>query len=190
MTVLCDTEIQQALEEDRLTINPAPEVEQYDPTSVDLTLGDEFLRWTTEELASTYGRPPVIEVGLYDWENLAEDRLERVPLNQDGCVVLDPGDFLLGKTAERVGFSYELAGRVEGKSSLARLGLAVHFAPTLHAGWRGRITLELHNVGRSRLGLNPGARICQLIVEPVQGTPTQSMEESRFQDQDSPRGSS
>lgn len=80
-----------------------------------------------------------------------------------------------------------MAARIEGKSSRARFGLLVHFtAPTIHAGWSGRITLEMMCLGQTPLKLYPGLLICQLIVEEVVGDPTEN--ESEFQDQMKPTG--
>lgn len=81
-----------------------------------------------------------------------------------------------------------LAARVEGRSSFARCGLLVHFtAPTIHAGFRGRITLEIINLGPIPILLYPGTYICQLIVEEVVGIPLKK--ESQFQGQTRPGGS-
>jgi dCTP deaminase len=69
-------------------------------------------------------------------------------------------------------YDSRLAARVEGKSSLARLGLGVHItAPTIHAGFEGQIRLELINHGRLPITVKPGMRICQLIFEQTLGTP-------------------
>lgn len=65
-----------------------------------------------------------------------------------------------------------LAARIEGKSSFARCGLLVHFtAPTVHAGWKGRLTLEIKNLGSNPVTLYQGMPICQLILEEVLGIP-------------------
>ena len=80
-----------------------------------------------------------------------------------------------------------LAARIEGKSSRARFGLLVHFtAPTIHAGWDGRITLEIMCLGSMPLKLYPGLPICQLIIEEVAGEPTPGA--SQFQHQRTPSG--
>jgi len=79
---------------------------------------------------------------------------------------------ILGRTIERVALPIEgrLAARIEGRSSYARTGLVVHFtAPTIHAGFAGTITLEMINLGPISLTLTPGMRLCQLIVETVDG---------------------
>src|SRR4051812_14953344 len=82
--------------------------------------------------------------------------------------------FLLGWTIEKIWLPQRsrLAARVEGKSSLARLGLGVHItAPTIHAGFDGQIRLEIVNHGPLPITVKPGMRICQLIFEATLGTP-------------------
>jgi dCTP deaminase len=108
----------------------------------------------------------------------------------DGSCVLEPREFLLALTAERVELPRHarLAARVEGRSTLARLGVGIHVtAPTIHAGFRGRITLEITNVGGLRVRLRPGLRICQLVFETVFGTPSAELM-TIFQDQSSVMG--
>jgi hypothetical protein len=88
-------------------------------------------------------------------------------LDGTGAVVINPQEFLLGITHERVHLpsSSRLCARVEGRSTLARLGLGVHVtAPTIHAGWNGKIALEIAHHGNVPIRLAPGLRICQLIV--------------------------
>lgn len=192
MSVLSDRDIRWALDEGCLVIDPRPAAEAYDTTGVDLRVGSEFFEWSVGELGVEFGKTPPIHVGSFDYTKLAKKYLRRVALDQDGCVTLDSGTFLLGSTLEKVGFPVrdflQLAGRVEGRSSLARLGLSVHFAPTLHAGWQGNITLEFHNVGEAPLKLKAGDHVCQLIVEDVRNPPSGSMSRTRFQDQEDPRG--
>jgi dCTP deaminase len=80
-----------------------------------------------------------------------------------------------------------LAARIEGKSSYARCGLLVHFtAPTIHAGFKGTITLEIMNLGPYAISLRPQMPICQLIIEEVRGVPFRS--DSQFQGQSQPAG--
>jgi len=107
------------------------------------------------------------------------------PLPPEGWPI-EPGKFYLGWTLERIQLPHRsrLAARVEGKSSLARLGLGVHVtAPTIHAGFGSTdidpdflgspIQLEIWNTGPLPVLLKPGLRICQLIFEHVDGTPEQ-----------------
>jgi dCTP deaminase len=91
---------------------------------------------------------------------------------------LTHGQFVLGKTYESVSFplsgnDFCYSARVEGRSSIARCGVLVHFtAPTIHAGFEGTITLEILNLGPADFLLYPGLKICQLIIEQVKGIPT------------------
>ncbi len=94
-------------------------------------------------------------------------------MGADGYV-LEPGVFVLGWTAENVELPTEtrIAARVEGKSSLARLGIGIHItAPTIHAGFKGSIQLEICNHGKLRVRLIHGMPVCQLIFEQTLGTP-------------------
>jgi dCTP deaminase len=92
---------------------------------------------------------------------------------------LEPKMLVLAKTREVVSFPLSQNGsgvtysaRVEGRSSLARCGVLVHFtAPTIHAGFHGTITLEIINLGAQRLLLKPDLYACQLIIEEVKGSP-------------------
>lgn len=101
---------------------------------------------------------------------------------------LKPNEFVLAKTIERVDFpmipgEFCHSARVEGKSSLARCGLIVHFtAPTIHAGFNGTITLEMMNFGPMNFLLFPGMYICQLIIEQVKGIPANAPNQFKGQD--------
>ncbi len=106
--------------------------------------------------------------------------------------LLEPERFVLAKTLEHVELPLSpdrapLAARIEGRSSSARCGLLVHFtAPTIHAGFSGKITLEIINLGPYQINLFAGSPICQLILETVDGIPFQN--ESQFQGQPKPGG--
>jgi dCTP deaminase len=113
---------------------------------------------------------------------------QSVEMTLDGYS-LSPGSFLLGWTVEKVQLPYRsrIAARVEGKSSLARLGMGVHVtAPTIHAGFGynegnpdfagNPIQLEIWNFGPLTIKLMTGMRICQLIFEEVHGTPDKGYE--------------
>lgn len=108
---------------------------------------------------------------------------------------LEPNKLVLANTLEKVDFSLNSPGnicysaRVEGKSSLARCGILVHFtAPTIHAGFVGTITLEMINFGTQELLLFPEMFICQLIIEEVRGSPTNAP--NQFLGQVNPVGTS
>lgn len=180
---LSDTAIIEALRDGRLRIEPEPTLPTssgrgaFDPTSVNLHLGG-VLRVPAANVSVVFDptRGSITETldRLYD----------RVDIPEDG-MVLDPGRFILGMTRERIDLPLPgdrgtvnadrgcLAARVEGKSSLARIGLLIHFtAPTIHAGFRGTIALEMMNLGPAAIRLRAGMPICQLIVERVEGVPS------------------
>lgn len=112
---------------------------------------------------------------------------ERRTITDEQPFALHPNKFILAKTLEKIELPIRedgptLAARVEGRSSYARCGILVHFtAPTIHAGFRGTITLEIINLGQIPVLLAPGMPICQLILEQVDGLPFSN--DSQFQDQ-------
>jgi dCTP deaminase len=126
----------------------------------------------------------------FSFATLAEQYALQIPPDADGSVVLRPADFILGITAERVSLpvASRLAARVEGRSTLARLGMSVHVtAPTIQSGFSGHITLEITNHGGLSIRLRPGLRVCQLIVEQVFDTPSKAIS-TAFQNQTSSTG--
>jgi len=188
--ILSNLEIQKALNDGRLGIDPRPQPEQpdaksgscpYQTSSVDLQLGDE-VTFFKEGLALN------IDLRLGKFTDLFGPNSESRKISEDQPYSLAPGKFVLGRTLERVSLPilidgrYCLAARVEGKSSYARCGLLVHFtAPTVHSGFSGTITLELINLDPLPVLLYPNTPICQLIVEEVIGIPFRN--ESQFQNQ-------
>jgi dCTP deaminase len=119
------------------------------------------------------------------------DTNESRRIAEDQPYALEPGRFVLAQTLERIELPLRgeesLAARVEGRSSYARCGLLVHFtAPTIHAGFAGRITLEMINFGPYTINLYPRMPICQLIVEEVAGEPFSN--QGQFHDQARPGG--
>jgi dCTP deaminase len=181
--ILCDSELKAALFHRQLIIEPMPTEDRISTSSIDLTLGNEFKQWNT---------PSSTVDPTKSYRELAAQSQVDVPVNSDGSVSVTPNSFLLALTAETVSLPNQsrLAARVEGRSSLARLGLGIHVtAPTIHAGFTGRITLEITNVGPLTILLMPGLKVCQLIIEQVFGTPVREFQ-SVFQGQRTVSGSS
>src|SRR5262249_55596196 len=166
--VLCDTEIRVALKNGQIIIDPAPDADHISTSAVDLCLGDEFSRWKSAQVG---GVTVTIDPSVPNfYPQFAQSFLETMPLDGDGTVTIQPRELILALTRERLELPEEsrLAAWVEGRSSLARLGLGVHLtAPTIHAGFRGRITMEITNQGPFPIKLRPGLVICQLIFEQV-----------------------
>jgi dCTP deaminase len=191
--ILSDQAIRQAVADHRLIIEPLPPEGHFSPSAVDMRLGSEIKVWA-DDLVNQTG------VGVHlEYDDVSIPRLASyardATLDDRGIFVLRPGQFVLGQTVEKLGFPLEggLAGRVEGRSSLARLGVVVHLtAPTIHADFGGEngaiITLEIVNLGPFHLELRPGvSRICQLIVEQVEGE-FESGLDSAFREQQGPLG--
>lgn len=172
--ILTDREIQIALSKGLITIKPEPKRDEaFSSTSVDLRLGEHLVvfRDTKPYLGSNAIDPTHPD---YDYATALSEISDRtsIPL---GGYNLDPGKLILGWTVEEIDLpiTSRVAARVEGKSSLARLGLCVHMtAPTIHAGFQGYIQLEIVNQGPRPITLKTGMRICQLIFETTLGTPS------------------
>ena len=192
--ILSNVEIQRALDEGRLVLDPEPLPRNsgpggancpYQTSAVDLQLGDE-ISYLKHHL------PLDINLDRGAFTDLFGPNSIRQRLTMEQPFVLRPGRLVLGKTLQRVelplGKDGEcLAARVEGKSSYARCGLLVHFtAPTIHAGFKGTITLELYNMGTLGIALYPGTPICQLVIETVLGVPFGN--DGQFQGQQAPGG--
>jgi dCTP deaminase len=169
--ILTDREIKLSIERGFINIDPRPQEQAYSSTSVDLTLDPTI----NEFVPPGRGIEQIVDSSVpgLDFEETLAKLTKKVEIGSDGYV-LKPKTLVLAWTAEYVDLrqSARLAARVEGKSSLARLGLAVHMtAPTIHAGFDGRIRLEVCNHGDLQIRLRAGMRLCQLIFEQTLGTP-------------------
>jgi len=169
--ILTDREIQIAIERELIKIDPRPTEKAFSSTSVDLTLDPNITRFKPPR----GGVETVLDPNHVDFspENSLADLTELFEIPSEGWP-LPSKTLFLGWTREYVDLKTDarLAARVEGKSSLARLGLGIHVtAPTIHSGFNGRIRLELVNHGNLPIKLRPGMRICQLIFEVTLGTP-------------------
>lgn len=149
--ILSDGTIRQLLSTGGLVITPLDD-SQIQPASVDIRLGSSFL--TFRRHTSECIDPRNIDPGLMEPMTVADDQ----------PFILHPSEFALGTTLERLTLPDDIVARVEGKSSLGRLGLLIHAtAGFVDAGWRdGQITLELSNVAPLPIKLWPGMKIGQL----------------------------
>ena len=150
--ILSDRSIREALASGRVVIDPLDEA-RIQPSSVDLKL-DRLFRVFRNHTA-----------GVIDVKEDLEDLTELVQVADDGVFMLHPGEFVLGSTFEAISLPDDLAGRLEGKSSLGRLGLLTHStAGFIDPGFSGHITLELSNVANLPITLWPGMKIGQLCL--------------------------
>ncbi|HJT30693.1 MAG TPA: dCTP deaminase [Pirellulales bacterium] len=185
--ILCDYKIKEAIAKRQLVITPPPDPSQFDSTTLNLHVGDDFRRWR-----SVLGAPSLRAGIEIDTVNLSELLDLTTPLDLvDGFIEIPPREFVLVRTLERVELPLKsrLAARVEGRSTLARLGLSVHMtAPTIHAGFGGKITLEMLNHGPFILRFLPNvSQVCQLIIERVDGLPKREVQ-TAYQEQSTPLG--
>ena len=148
--ILSDRSILEAINDGRIIIEPFDE-NCLQPSSVDLHLDHRFLVFKNH----TLGHIDVRE----DLSNLTQE----VSSDDDDPFMLHPGEFVLGSTLERVSVPEDLVARLEGKSSLGRLGLLIHStAGYVDAGWDGQLTLELSNVSNLPITLYPRMKIGQI----------------------------
>ena len=150
--VLSDRSLREAIASGGLRIEPFDET-AVQPSSIDLRLGSVFRVFLNR--SETHIDPRINQ------ENLTE----AVEVPEGNCFVLHPSEFVLGGTLESVHVPDGLVGRIEGKSSLGRLGLMVHStAGYVDPGFRGKLKLELSNHATLPILLWPGMRIGQLSV--------------------------
>jgi dCTP deaminase len=148
--ILSDSSIAKALADGRIIIEPLMDG-AIQPSSVDLRV-DRYFRVFRNDTT------PFI-----DPKQPQEDLTELVEVNEDRAFILHPGEFVLGSTLERVGLADDLVARLEGKSSLGRLGLLIHStAGFVDAGWDGHLTLELSNVANLPIAIYPHMKIGQI----------------------------
>jgi dCTP deaminase len=148
--VLSDRSIKRLIAEGRIGIDPFDET-LVQPSSVDVRVDSSFRVFHNARYAYIDVRQP------------QEDLTELVEVEDDTPFILHPGEFVLGSTLERLTVPDDLVARLEGKSSLGRLGLLIHStAGFIDPGWDGHVTLELSNVANLPITIYPRMRIGQV----------------------------
>jgi dCTP deaminase len=154
--VLSDVDIRRYIAEGRIRITPDLPPEQFGSCSVDFRLGGEFSVFE-------HSRHPYID--LRD-KRAIEDLMMQVIVPPNEPFILQPREFVLAITEEHLELADDVLGRLEGRSSLGRIGIIVHgTAGLFDPGWSGKATLELSNLGRMPVALYPGMRICSFTFE-------------------------
>jgi dCTP deaminase len=181
VSVLADRDIRAALQEGRIRVDPF-DTACLQPSSVDLHLDREFRVFHNH-------RYPYI-----DPRQEQADLTEVAAMGDDEPFILHPGEFVLGQTLEWVELPDDIVARLEGKSSLGRLGLLIHStAGYVDPGWKGNLTLELSNVARLPIALHAGMRIGQIsfftMSSPVERPYGSKGLGSRYQGQSTPTAS-
>jgi dCTP deaminase len=181
MSVLSDRDIRASIDGGQVVIRPYDPAD-LQPSSVDLHLDHSFRVFRNN-------RYPFIDV-----RQKQPDLTELLTVSADEPFILHPGEFVLGQTLEWVELPNDLVARLEGKSSLGRLGLLIHStAGYVDPGWKGNLTLELSNVANLPIALYFGMKIGQIsffrMTSPVDrpyGSPSLG---SKYQGQSEPTAS-
>jgi dCTP deaminase len=176
--VLSDRTIRRLIGEGRIGIDPFDDA-LMQPSSLDVRV-DRYFR------VFRNSRYPFIDV-----KQAQEELTELVEVDGDEAFILHPGEFVLGSTLERVTLPDDLVARLEGKSSLGRLGLLIHStAGFIDPGWDGHVTLELSNVANLPITIYPGMKIGQLsfvqLSEPAETPYGSGTLGSKYQGQQGP----
>ena len=153
--ILSDKDIKKALKDGKITINPLfPKSIQ--PASVDLHLGADFLIFRTHKEVCIDPKKPI------------DYLMDKVVIDENRQFIIHPGEFALGMTYEIIGVSDDMVGRLEGKSSVGRIGLIIHAtAGYLDPGNKLKMTLELHNVSTLPIKLYYKMPIAQMSFSPL-----------------------
>ena len=156
MAILSDKTIKEYLDKGKIVIDPLKDEKQIQPSSVDMRLGDEFKVFKVI-------RQPYIDPK--DPDEVAE-YMESTTVKEGEAFIIHPNEFALATTYEYVKVPDDLVARVEGRSSMGRLGVTMHVtAGYIDPGFEGRITLEISNIGAMPVALYPGQRVCQIVFE-------------------------
>ena len=157
--VLSDRDIVRYLEMGKIRITPSPDLtEHLGSCSIDFRLGNIFR-------VVEHSKHPYID--LRAATDIA-DLMRKVEVPDGEAFTMQPGEFVLAATLETFELADDVMARLEGRSSLGRLGIIVHSTAGLFdPGWVGTATLELGNLGRMPVKLYPGMRICAFTFEPL-----------------------
>lgn len=179
--VLSDHDIKKALKDKKIVIKPSPDLTtQLGSCSIDLRLGDTFRIFD-------HSKHAFIDPAQKDYSN---EITKVIKVEKGGSFIMQPGEFVLAVTLETVTIPKDLMGRLEGRSSLGRLGLVVHSTASIFdPGWDGKPVLELGNLGRMAIKLTVGMRICAMTFEELSSpadTPYTSKKFAKYKFQQGP----
>ncbi len=180
---LSDGDIEQRLADGSIVIDPAPASDDIAGISVDLRLDHRF---------RVFNNNSVTHLDLSgDRAQLDRDinriMSKEIEITDGDALFIHPGELVLGATLESVTVPDDLVGWLDGRSSLARLGLMVHVtAGRIDPGWQGQIVLEFYNNGKLPLALRPGMVICAMSFEMLSSPakrPYNKRENAKYRDQ-------
>ncbi|OHA71010.1 MAG: dCTP deaminase [Candidatus Wildermuthbacteria bacterium RIFCSPLOWO2_12_FULL_40_9] len=183
--ILSDRDIKQYIQQGKIKIDPSPDFKtQLGPCSIDLHLGNVFKVFKV----SSY--PYLDPKRDIDFEEI----MEEIKVPEGGPFILQPKSFVLTTTKENFSINNEIMARLDGRSSLARLGVIVHLTSArFDPGWHGKAVLEIGNLGIMPVILYAGiTRICALTFEKLSNpseTPYLQQADHKYAEPDSPQAS-
>ena len=182
--ILSDRDIKKTIQEGKITVSPAPNYEeQLGPCSLDLHLGNVMKVFKT----TSY---PYLDLKR---EINFEVLMDEITVGDGDPFILQPGAFALAITKEKFTLPDDIMGRLDGRSSLGRLGIVVHStAARFDPGWSGKAVMELGNLGPSPVILYEGMRICALTFETLTSPAEESYAKSskrKYTQQEKPQAS-
>jgi len=184
--ILSDVDILRRIEQGEIRIDPPLVREHLGGMSLDLLLGRHF-RIFKESFRPCVEIAPKTRAPAFP---MSGDLMEDRQVAPDEPFYLHPGELALGITVESITLPRDIVGFIDGRSSLARLGLMVNItAHTIEPGWEGKITLEFANLGRFPLALYPGVRVCALRFEQLSSAAERSYDVkdgAKYHRQDAP----
>ena len=182
--ILSDRDIKVYIGSGKIKITPTPDLdEQLGSCSIDFHLGNTFKIFN-------HSKYPYIDPRN---ASLSSEIMKDIVVSGDEAFIMRPGEFCLATTVENLEISDDLLGRLEGRSSLGRLGIIVHStAARFDPGWKGKPVMELGNIGVMPVALYPGMRICSFTFEQVSSPverPYAKRKSSKYVGQTSPLAS-
>jgi dCTP deaminase len=172
LTILSGNEILNYIKEGKLEIIPFNE-KQIGPASIDLTLGNNFRVFKK------------VRQVFHVTEEIDYNKITKViEVKDDDHLLLMPGELVHGITKEKLKLPNNVSGRIEGRSRFARIGLMTHItAGMVQPGSNNKQVLEISNMSPMPIALHPGTKICQIILEKIEGTANYK---GKFKNQTSP----
>ncbi|QGM80734.1 dCTP deaminase [Otariodibacter oris] len=182
---LCDTDIERYLDEGLISLTPRPSNDKINGATIDVRLGNSF-RVFREHATPYIDLSGTREEMSAQLESVMSDE---IIINKGEAFFLHPGELALATTLETVKLPANIIGWLDGRSSLARLGLMVHItAHRIDPGWEGKIVLEFFNAGKLPLALRPNMAIGALSFEILSGNaerPYNMRKDAKYKNQQS-----
>ncbi len=181
MTVLSDKDIKKRINDGSIYIEGV-DINSISLASVDLKLGNKFKVFRNSQITHI------------DTKNAVTDEfMELIEKKESDPFVLHPGEFVLGSTKEYIKIPEDIVARLDGRSSLGRLGIVIHStAGSVDPGFEGNLTLEIANISKLPVILWPGTRVCRLTFDVLSSpseTPYNKRKESKYNKQTEPLAS-